>query len=343
MLAWILEHAGLEPGFLIGGVPANFGVSARGSAARSIFVIEADEYDTAFFDKRAKFVHYRPRTADPQQPRVRSRRHLRGRRRDPEAVPSPRAHRARQRPHRLRTAATRTSKRRSRMGAGRRVESFRAHARQRHRLVARSSASGATSPSSCVRERGRLGGTVRWALLGGHNVENALAAIARRAARRRAGRESLAALGEFKGVKRRHGDARRGRRHRACTKISRITRPRSRPRSTACAAASATARIVAVLEPRSNTMRMGVHRDTLAAVVRRRGPVFVFAPPRPRLGRGCCARAARRARPRSRRPSTTLLRELLVELRAGDHVVLMSNGGFQGLPARLQQALASRA
>ena len=66
MLAWILEHAGLAPGFLIGGVPSNFDSTAR-LGAGSWFVIEADEYDTAFFDKRAKFVHYRPRTADSQQ------------------------------------------------------------------------------------------------------------------------------------------------------------------------------------------------------------------------------------------------------------------------------------
>ena len=62
MLAWILEHAGLKPGFLVGGVPQNFGISARAGAGHC-FVIEADEYDTAFFDKRSKFVHYRPRTA----------------------------------------------------------------------------------------------------------------------------------------------------------------------------------------------------------------------------------------------------------------------------------------
>ena len=99
MLAWILEQAGLQPGFLVGGVPLNFGVSARlGTAARRRFVIEADEYDTAFFDKRSKFVHYRPRTADPEQPGARPRRHLPrpGRHRD--AVPPPGAHRAGQRP-----------------------------------------------------------------------------------------------------------------------------------------------------------------------------------------------------------------------------------------------------
>ena len=76
MLAWVLEDAGLDPGFLIGGVPQDFGVSARlGSAP--FFVVEADEYDTAFFDKRSKFVHYGPRTADPEQPGVRPRGHLR--------------------------------------------------------------------------------------------------------------------------------------------------------------------------------------------------------------------------------------------------------------------------
>ena len=77
MLAWILEHAGLKPGFLIGGVPGNFSGQRAARRQRKFFVIEADEYDTAFFDKRAKFVHYRSRTADPQQPRVRPRRHLR--------------------------------------------------------------------------------------------------------------------------------------------------------------------------------------------------------------------------------------------------------------------------
>ena len=96
LLAWILEHAGLAPGFLIGGVPANFGLSARLGAA-PFFVIEADEYDTAFFDKRAKFVHYRPRTAGAEQPRVRPRRHLSGRGLDPAPVPPSGAHRARQR------------------------------------------------------------------------------------------------------------------------------------------------------------------------------------------------------------------------------------------------------
>ena len=75
LLAWILEHAGLAPGFLIGGVPANFDTSAR-LGREPFFVIEADEYDTAFFDKRAKFVHYRPAYRDSQQPRVRPRGHL---------------------------------------------------------------------------------------------------------------------------------------------------------------------------------------------------------------------------------------------------------------------------
>jgi UDP-N-acetylmuramate: L-alanyl-gamma-D-glutamyl-meso-diaminopimelate ligase len=89
ILAFLLESAGLRPGFLVGGIPADFGVSARLGDA-PFFVVEADEYDTAFFDKRSKFVHYRPAHAGPRQPGVRPRGHLPRPRRHPAPVPSPR-------------------------------------------------------------------------------------------------------------------------------------------------------------------------------------------------------------------------------------------------------------
>ena len=119
MLAWILEYAGLKPGFLIGGVPSNFGISARLGDA-PFFVVEADEYDTAFFDKRSKFVHYRPRTADPQQPGIRPRRYLSRPRRHPAPVSSPGAHRAGQRPDHRPPRRSRRSTKYWRKAAGRR-------------------------------------------------------------------------------------------------------------------------------------------------------------------------------------------------------------------------------
>ena len=100
LLAWILEHAGLNPGFLIGGVPANFGLSAR-LGAMPFFVIEADEYDTAFFDKRAKFVHYRPRTLMLNNLEFDHADIYPDLACHPAPVPPPGSHRARQRPHRL--------------------------------------------------------------------------------------------------------------------------------------------------------------------------------------------------------------------------------------------------
>ena len=100
MLAWLLEDAGLNPGFLIGGVPLNFGVSARLTRFASFFVIEADEYDTAFFDKRSQVRPLPPAHRGPEQPRVRSRRHLPRSGCDRDAVPSSGAHRAGQWPDR---------------------------------------------------------------------------------------------------------------------------------------------------------------------------------------------------------------------------------------------------
>ena len=146
MLAWILEHAGLNPGFLIGGVPGNFSVSAR-LGGRKYFVIEADEYDTAFFDKRAKFVHYRPRTlilnnlefdhADIYE-------NLGG---DPETVPSPGAHHSGLGPHPLecRRREPEGHARDGRVDAARRV---RARARRRRRPGRSTWKRAATSPSS---------------------------------------------------------------------------------------------------------------------------------------------------------------------------------------------------
>jgi UDP-N-acetylmuramate: L-alanyl-gamma-D-glutamyl-meso-diaminopimelate ligase len=197
------------------------------------------------------------------------------------------------------------------------------------------------APRFTVRRRGAALGDVRWALLGAHNLENALAATAAAVHVGVPADVVLAALAEFKGVKRRL--EKRG----TFAGVSLYEDFAHHPTAIATTLAGLRSqdseqRIVAVMEPRSNTMRMGVHRDTLAPAFTGADRLFVLG------GSDLGWDAAAALAPLGRKASVSatgddLLRELLVELRAGDRVVLMSNGGFQGLPARLQQALASRA
>ena len=205
ILAWILEHAGLAPGFLIGGVPANFGTSARLGGA-PFFVIEADEYDTAFFDKRAKFVHYRPRTvilnnlefdhADiyPDVGRIQRQFH----------------HLVRTVPGSGRIVWNAADARLAEtlaMGCWTPREGF---GRGSRREVDRHSAQADDYSSFEVLEDGVSRGMVEWSLIGAHNMENALAAIA---AARHAGvpvAQSIEALRIFQGYRAAHGAARRG-------------------------------------------------------------------------------------------------------------------------------------
>ncbi|MGH7058455.1 MAG: UDP-N-acetylmuramate:L-alanyl-gamma-D-glutamyl-meso-diaminopimelate ligase, partial [Acetobacteraceae bacterium] len=206
LLAWILEHAGLQPGFLIGGVPANFETSARLGAAplgaRAPFVIEADEYDTAFFDKRAKFVHYRPRTLI-----------LNNLEYDHADIYPDVAAIERQFHHLVRTvpgggrilwnAADERLQETLAMGCWTPLESFAGQARADAHWTGR--AAGGVEDFSCfeVLEQGKPKGTVRWGMIGAHNMENALAAIA---AARHAGvpvERAIEALQSFAGVARR--------------------------------------------------------------------------------------------------------------------------------------------
>jgi UDP-N-acetylmuramate: L-alanyl-gamma-D-glutamyl-meso-diaminopimelate ligase len=336
MLAWILEYAGLEPGFLIGGVPSNFGVSARLGASK-YFVVEADEYDTAFFDKRAKFVHYRPRTlvinniefdhadiyADVAAIIWQFHQLVR-------TVPGNGLIIANGRDANIDTLRAR--------GVWTPVETFSAHETNVDWSAAYDSI--AETSRFTVRRRGASLGTVLWSLLGLHNLENALAATAAAVHVGVPVDVALAALAEFKGVKRRL--EKRG----VFAGISLFEDFAHHPTAIATTLAglrsqhSAT-RIVAVMEPRSNTMRMGVHRDTLAPAFTGADRLFVLG------GKDLGWDAAAALAPLGRKASVSasvddLLRDLLAELRAGDHVVLMSNGGFHGLPARLEQALADR-
>src|SRR3984957_20553189 len=342
MLTWILEEAGLAPGFLIGGVPGNFDSSAR-LGAGPFFVIEADEYDTAFFDKRAKFVHYRPRTAILNNLEF-----------DHADIYADVAAIRRQFNQLLRTVpsagrlivngedaelATTLS-----MGCWTPRETF-ALARPSEAGGANADWSAQIAPESAagrfeVNLRGQAAAEVSWSLLGEHNVMNALAAIA---AARHVGvtpQRSAEALGTFLGVKRRMEI--RG-------VIDRITvyddfahHPTAIETTLrGLRARVAGARIVAVLEPRSNTMKLGVHREQLAPALAVADHAWFLNSAD--LGwdlRSAVAPLGARA---SLAPSVDeLVKRLAGESRPGDHILVMSNGGFGGLHDKLLAALRAR-
>ena len=340
MLAWILEHAGLAPGFLIGGVPSNFGVSARlggavpsgraGDTARSpFFVIEADEYDTAFFDKRSKFVHYRPRTAIlnnlefdhadifPDLAAIETQFHHLVR-----TVPAGGCLVVNGREESLARVLAR--------GCWTPVESF--------GVDAGWTASAPDAQNGFeVCHRGVAVGRVRWSLLGEHNRMNALAAIA---AARHAGvapAVAIEALGGFRNVKRRMevlGTAR------GVTVYDDFAH---HPTAIATTVAGlrrqvGAARILALLEPRSNTMKLGVWADALAASLSDSDAVYCFTA---NLGWDAAgALAALGAKARCFDRLDALVAAVAADAHAGDHVLVMSNGGFGGVHGRLLDALA---
>jgi len=336
LLAWILEHAGLAPGFLIGGVPVNFGASARLGGA-PFFVIEADEYDTAFFDKRAKFVHYRPRTAV-----------LNNLEYDHADIYPDVASIQRQFHHLVRivpgsgrivwNAADARLAQTLAMGAWTPCEGF----------AAAGAAQAQWSAADCsadysrftVLESGRPQGTLEWALIGRHNVDNALAAIA---AARHAGvpvGRSLEALAAFRGIARRM--ELRGEVHGIRVYDDFAHHPTAiQTTLDGLRRRAGTARIVAVLEPRSNTMRLGVHREELAPSLGAADETWLYAP----ANLGWDARevvAALHGRGKLATDLGELVRALAGSLRPGDQVLIMSNGGFGGLHEKLLCALRAR-
>jgi UDP-N-acetylmuramate: L-alanyl-gamma-D-glutamyl-meso-diaminopimelate ligase len=337
MLAWILEYAGLAPGFLVGGVPSNFGISARLGGSQ-YFVVEADEYDTAFFDKRAKFVHYRPRTLiinniEFDHADIYS---------DVDAIIWQFHQLLRTVPGNgliVANGKDANIERLLKRGVWTPLATFSAYDRGA-RWFASYDSVGAESRFS-VFEQGAARGQGRWSLLGLHNLENALAAIAAAGHVGVALDVALAALAQFKGVKRRL--ELRG----TFGGVSLYEDFAHHPTAIATTLAGLKSRapkqrIVAVMEPRSNTMRMGVHRDTLHGSFADADRVFVLGAAD--LGWDPGAALA----PLGRRLTVetdvqALLARLLAELAAGDHVVLMSNGSFQGLPRLLEQGLQSRA
>lgn len=335
MLAWILDYAGLEPGFLIGGVPRDFSISARLGRSR-YFVVEADEYDTAFFDKRAKFVHYRPKTlaitnieydhADiyPDLDAIIWQFHQLLR-----VIPGSGLITA--------NAQSEPIRRLLEMGAWTPVETFTA-AGQRADWSADYDLIGAKSRFSVLRD-GEKVGQVGWALLGRHNLENALAAISTAA---HAGVDvelALEALSRFKGVKRRL--EKRGVFNGVALYEDFAHHPTAIFQTLAALRAQqGDRRIVAIVEPRSNSMRMGVHREALTDSLANADQVYVLQSkglewdPRSVLS-GISDKLTVEA------DVNEIVENVLADSRSGDQIVMMSNGSLNGLPRLLQQAFKS--
>ena len=328
MLAWILEDAGLNPGFLIGGAPMDFPVSARLTDS-AFFAIEADEYDTAFFDKRSKFVHYRPRTAvfnnlEYDHADIFP---------DLGAIETQFHHLVRMIPPHGRIVANGSDASIARVlgrGCWSEVERF---------GLAEVPGNG---PGWTVAMDGTilLGGAAQGALSlelpGRHNQQNALAALA---AARHVGvpvRHGLAALAKFKGVRRRmevRGQVRG---------ITVYDDFAHHPTAIAVSLEAlrrkvGSSRIVAVLEPRSNTMKLGAMKDALPGSLAPADRVFCYDA---NLGwnvAGALAPLGAAATVMSDLPS--LVQAIAREAAPGDHVLVMSNGGFGGIHEKLLSAL----
>ena len=333
MVAWILEDCGLEPGFLIGGVPGNFPVSAKLGAA-PFFVIEADEYDCAFFDKRSKFVHYRPRTLIMNNLEY-----------DHADIFPDLAAIERQFHHLVRTvpsagrllvpghdAALETV---LKMGCWSEVEHVDGeHAQWQAKLLA------ADGSRFEVYLEGKLVGELNWSGLGMHNVHNALMAMA---AARHAGvkpEDAISAMSRFVMPKRRmefKGEAHGVKiyddfAHHPTAIATTLGGLRARV---------GLARIIAVLEPRSNTMKMGVHQKELVLSLVKADEAYLFAPAD--LGWDIHQVAAEAPTPTHvYHDLDAMVNQLVAQAKAGDHILVMSNGGFGGIHGKLLSALQSR-
>ena len=323
MLAWILEHAGLNPGFLIGGVPQNFGISARITDS-PFFVIEADEYDTAFFDKRSKFVHYHPRTAILNNLEF-----------DHADIFADLASIETQFHHLVRTVP----------GTGLIVLNGREESLQR--VLAR----GCWTPveefgnsdgwhideDNNVSLKGLLQGVLQWELFGEHNRMNALAALA---AARHAGvpvSQGLSGLSQFKNVKRRM--ELRGQENGVSVYDDFAHHPTAIETTVAGLRRKVgKARIIAVLEPRSNTMKLGVMKDALPGSLKDADLTFCYAGNLGWDAHGALAPLGDKAIVHD--DLNALIDAISAVAKSGDHILVMSNGGFGGIHDKLLKKLA---
>jgi UDP-N-acetylmuramate: L-alanyl-gamma-D-glutamyl-meso-diaminopimelate ligase len=333
ILAWLLEDNGLKPGFLIGGIPKNFGLSAR-IGETPFFVVEADEYDTAFFDKRSKFVHYRPRTvilnnlefdhADifPDLAAIKTQFHHLLR-----TVPASGRIIAPQGDEAIADVLQR--------GCWSELEYFGAHNSGWSTVDIKADAS-----EFSVLLEGVEQGVVSWSLIGEHNKLNALAAIA---AARHVGispANAIDSLSRFESIKRRMEQ--RGQVNGITVYDDFAHHPTAiRLTLNGLRKQVGKARILAVLEPRSNTMRMGVHGDSLGPSLDEADEVYIYKPKgvdwpveqavshRPETGQVCA-------------DTQQLIDRLVANSQSGDHILVMSNGGFENIHERLLEALAEK-
>jgi UDP-N-acetylmuramate: L-alanyl-gamma-D-glutamyl-meso-diaminopimelate ligase len=337
MLAWILEDAGYAPGFLIGGVPMNFGVSARlhGNKPSDFFVIEADEYDTAFFDKRSKFVHYHAKTAvlnnlEYDHADIFP---------DIGAIETQFHHLVRTVPGIGRIVANADEPALDRVlarGCWSEHERFGMAAGSDWTLVAYPG--GASFDVFFKREPQ---GTVHWDLSGAHNRANALAAIA---AARHVGvppGQAIESLGRFQNVKRRMEV--RG----VANGVTVVDDFAHHPTAIATTVGGLRqklgkegGRILAVLEPRSNTMKLGAMKDALPGSLLDADLVFGFGSPAALGWSLADALQPLGAKAQSFEQLDTMVQAIATAARPGDHVLVMSNGGFGGVHQKLLDALA---
>ncbi|MFD1261558.1 UDP-N-acetylmuramate:L-alanyl-gamma-D-glutamyl-meso-diaminopimelate ligase [Entomomonas asaccharolytica] len=329
MLAWVLEAAGLKPGFLIGGVPQNFAVSARLGDSK-YFVIEADEYDCAFFDKRSKFVHYHPRTAI-----------LNNLEYDHADIFADLAAIEKQFHHLVRTIPSegliiyptteQALQRVIDMGCWTPIQTTEKGNWQAKLLTD----DGANFEVYFDKQ---LCGTVSWSMTGQHNVNNALACIA---AANHVGvepKQAIQALAQFKNAKRRMEKI---------AEINGITLYDDFAHHPTAIATTLDglrkhighAQLIAIIEPRSNSMKLGAHRTGLAESVAQADQAIWYAPSN--LGWDLAASVKQSAIPTTVCDSLeAIIDTVKQQAKSGAHIVIMSNGGFGGIHQKLAKALA---
>ncbi len=333
MVAWILEYAGLNPGFLIGGVPHDFGISARDG--ENFFVVEADEYDTAFFDKRAKFVHYRPRVAilnNLEFDHVDIYNNI-------DAIKTQFHHFVRTIPGQGVIISNGQDQHLAdvlEQGCWTELQLFAQEGQPDWRV---------NSLKNDASElefwfRGKPAGTLQWDQCGQHNAMNACAAIAAAAGAGVPPAVGIEALGNFTGVSRRMECISKA--HDISVYDDFAHHPTAvRLTLDGIRKKVGNARILLALEPRSNTMRAGVHLAELAPALAAADMVWLMADnnidwdPFEVIGK-------LDGRGRVTNQVDQLLDEMLDQAKPGDHVVFMSNGGFSAAPRRFVSGLDDR-
>ncbi|MFT0213920.1 UDP-N-acetylmuramate:L-alanyl-gamma-D-glutamyl-meso-diaminopimelate ligase [Pseudomonas sp. F1_0610] len=332
MLAWLLEDAGMQPGFLIGGVPQNFGISAR-LGSSDFFVVEADEYDSAFFDKRSKFVHYHARTTILNNLEF-----------DHADIFPDLAAIERQFHHLVRTIANNgliiypqaetAIERVLAMGCWTPVQTTHNPNMWHAKLLADD---GSHFEVWFGQEKR---GTVHWALTGQHNVNNALAAIAAAQHVGVLAEQAAESLGRFKNVKRRMEKV---------AQIKGITLYDDFAHHPTAIHLTLDGlrkhvgdeQIIAIIEPRSNSMKLGAHREGLAESAALADQVIWYAPDN--LGWDLASTVSHATNPTQVLNSLDkIIEQVKLQVKDKCHIVIMSNGGFGGLHGKLAKALEEK-